>query len=186
MRGEERDEILKEYLHIDDSELQAVVQGVVDRLSDKRKMLSVVGEIGVNSVRTNFMVGGRPVKWQPSRRATEQGVPGRTATLRDSNRLMNSITSQVRGDTVTIGTNVVYAAVHNYGAKKFSFGTFAARVRAHERLTRSGKKVQVAAHNRTVRLPWGDIPARRFMLLQPEDIVAIESYVAGYSTGGRS
>jgi len=177
-------------MKIDDSELDVVLGRIIDRCNDKRAALKTIGAIGRESIRTNFMQSGRPVKWQPSKRSTDQSLPGRDGSiLRDTNRLMNSITSSVQKDSVIIGTNVEYAAVHNFGVKKFSFGTFAARVRSHERVSRSGTRYTVKAHERRVRLPWGDIPARPFVLLQDEDITEIEmvmaAHLAGESNGGR-
>ncbi len=51
-------------------------------------------------------------KWQPSIRARVQG--GKTLTL--SGRLANSITHRATGDSVEIGTNLIYANTHQEGA----------------------------------------------------------------------
>lgn len=166
-------------IKIDDSELQVVLRGIIQRCDDKRAGLEKIGGVVVESVRHNFHVGGRPTKWTPSKRAKADKIPGRTAaTLRDTNRLMNSITSSVSADHVLVGTNVVYAATHHYGAKQFSFGTVAAKVSEHTRIARSGKSYKVSAHTRKMRLPWGTIPARPFMLVQDEDIPTIELIMA--------
>lgn len=185
-------------MHIDDRELNVLLDRIVNRFADKKPALRTIGAIGRESIRTNFVESGRPVKWRPSKRTGDQGLPGKSgSTLRDTNRLMNSITSSVQKDSVIIGTNVEYAAVHNYGAKKFSFGTFAVRVKNHQRLVRKafGKELKfpvwatVPEHDRNVKLPWGDIPARPFMLLQDEDIVEMElimaEHLVGESNGGR-
>jgi len=42
---------------------------------------------------------------------------GKKATLIDTGRLRNSITSRAYGDRVEIGTKVVYAAIHQFGGK---------------------------------------------------------------------
>jgi len=54
-------------------------------------------------------------------------------------------------------------------------------VKEHVRRMR-GKISRVRAHQRTVRLklPWGDIPARPFMLIQPEDITDITELINRY------
>lgn len=169
---------------IDDRELQTVLGGVIARCEDKRKGLTVIGAIARNSVRTNFAQGGRPTKWKPSKRATRDGLPGRSAaTLRDTNRLMNSITSEVGTNSVVVGTDVEYAAVQNYGAVKGSFGTFVAQVKEHQRSHKSGKKYTVGPHSRRVALPWGTIPAREFMVLPQEDIEDIQAEFANFIGG---
>ncbi|WP_131667376.1 phage virion morphogenesis protein [Psychrobacter pygoscelis] len=51
------------------------------------------------------------VPWKPSRRAIAQGGE----TLRDTGRLMNSITFVSLPDGVEWGTNVIYAPIHQFG-----------------------------------------------------------------------
>lgn len=69
--------------------------------------------------------------------------PGRgqnAEILRDTGRLRNSIQVAADSSGVTVGTNVIYAAVHQFGANKGAFGQ-----------TRRGAPI-----------PWGDLPARPF------------------------
>lgn len=152
--------------------------GMADRITDKGVLLRRAGGVVRESIRTNFAVGGRPEKWQPLK--VRQGQP-----LRDTGRLQNSITSRVRGGVVLVGTNVEYAAVQNFGAKKGSFGETVVQVRAHQRTGKSGRAYTVRAHPRKVKLPRGDIPARPFMLVQDEDIVEIEALSASYIMEGK-
>ena len=71
--------------------------------------------------------------------------------LRDTGRLAGSINYKVVGGSVELGTelgtNVVYAPTHQYGAKKGSYGR-----------TRKGGPI-----------PWGDIPARPFFGYNDQD-----------------
>ena len=68
---------------------------------------------------------------------------------------------------------------------------FAVRVKAHIRkIKRAGKdgkvkviKQQVAAHTRRQALPWGDIPARTYMMLQEQDWPKILTAASSYLTG---
>ncbi len=188
-------------LKIDDSEFEKTFGAVLANLGNKKTALRQIGSIGKESVRMNFHQGGRPEKWEPSKRAKNKKIPGRTAaTLRSRGILMNSITSEVRDESVLIGTNVVYAAVQHYGAVKGSFGTFTFQVKAHRRKRQSRnmkggksgrKKIAsgvsfVKTHARTTKLPWGDIPARPFMLLQEEDIATIEMIMADHIVEGEA
>jgi phage gpG-like protein len=132
------------------------------------------------SISLNFLQGGRPIRWPESKRALGQGRGKKKTgqTLRDSGWLMNRITGpgayKVDDDFLEISTNVKYAATHQYGAKKGSFGTFTAKVRKHKRMVNSTRggltEVNVSAHIRQVKLPWGDIPERKFLLVQETDI----------------
>jgi len=60
---------------------------------------------------TNIAPDGTP--WLPSERALAQN--GRT--LVDTGRLRDSIGYEVTGDELSIGTNVIYAAIHQGGGK---------------------------------------------------------------------
>ena len=83
--------------------------------------------------------------------------------------LLGRINYSPRNDRVTVSANKVYATTHHFGAKKGQFGTVLAQIPAHIRTLASGKKVSVKAHSREMKVPWGDIPARPFMMVQGED-----------------
>lgn len=150
------------------------------RSGDLKPLHERIAMLIATSIRENFDVGGRPTKWKQSKRAKGQ----RGQTLRDTNRLMNSITSKGDANRAVAGTNDVRAAVLHFGAKKGSFGTVQAAVRAHIRTIR-GKEQKVRAHSRKQLMPWGDIPARPFVLLQKDDISEIQNMVGHYLTGRR-
>jgi phage gpG-like protein len=96
--------------------LRAVGRG----LADLSMPLRAFGEHLVGSVKRNFEVGGRPA-WIPSRKIAAhtrraRGKGRSPKTLVDTGTLQNSI--QVRAvdaRSVTVGTNVRYAAVHQEG-----------------------------------------------------------------------
>jgi len=169
-----------------DSELQKKVGELAARIDNRKRAMEAIGDLAKESVRTNFAQGGRPDSW-----AKLKGRDGQP--LRYPGRLMNSIGRQVDGNTVHVGTNVVYAAVHHFGAKKGSFGTFAVKVGAHQRIVKQafGKVLPapvtaaVSAHSRSVKLPWGDIPARPFMLLQRDDVEDINQLLADWILEGK-
>lgn len=62
----------------------------------------------------NFAEGGRPEKWPPSKRALKEGGQ----TLRDSGALEHSVLQpQVDSQSVTFGSNLPYAAIHQFGGE---------------------------------------------------------------------
>ena len=71
-------------------------------------MRSIAGTME-SAVLQNFDVGGRP-KWLGLK--YRQGTP-----LVNSERLMESITSEYNNDEVIVGTNEPYAAIHQFGGK---------------------------------------------------------------------
>lgn len=99
--------------------------------------------------RTQRAPDGR--SWWPSARAKAQGGQ----TLRDSNRLFRSITWRAGPNFAEAGTNVVYAAAHNFGIRKV------VSIKAHRRMTKgrnraggvSVKSSPVKSHARLMFLP---------------------------------
>ena len=75
------------------------------------------------------------------RKKGKQNLNKRAQILRDSGRLFGSYNVEAFGDRVEIGTNVLYARTHQFGAKKGKFGT-----------TKRGTPI-----------PWGNIPARKML-----------------------
>lgn len=80
----------------------------------KRSALAAMGNAIANRVRLGFRLGQSPygVPWREINPAFRG--PGRP--LRKTGRLANSITSNVVGNAVLVGTNVPYAKVQQFGA----------------------------------------------------------------------
>ena len=74
-----------------------------------------IGQTLVSSTLDRFEAGRGPdaLPWRPSRRAREQGGQ----TLVDTSRLRDSIHWRAHDDGVEVGTNVVYAAIHQFGSR---------------------------------------------------------------------
>ncbi len=82
---------------------------------DKQAMFDEIGAYGVSSTQLRFVdqsdVDGNP--WKQSWRAELQNGQ----TLRDTGRLMNSLTHNVINNGVEWGTNVEYAVTMHYGVE---------------------------------------------------------------------
>jgi len=150
-----------------DEELDRMLQETEARMNTLSVPFQQASLIVFASVKRNFSSGGRPA-WKPLK--VRKGEP-----LRDTGRLMASIGNVLdvsRSGTrqiMEIGTNVVYANVHQFG---FS-GSVTQNVRAHKRVITqafgrsiSPTEVNVKAHSRTIEQ---NIPARPFLMLQPTD-----------------
>lgn len=112
-----------------------------------RPVMEDIARYGKTSTQLRFrrQAGPDGQRWWPSVRAREQGGQ----TLRDTNRLFRSITWRAGPNYAAWGTNVVYAAAHNFGIRRV------VQVKAHRRMTTrrweggiSVKSVQVKAHPR--------------------------------------
>lgn len=84
------------------------------RMSDLTPLMDELGGAMVASTQARFEAEKAPdgTPWERSARAVHEGGQ----TLRDSNRLYQSITHRAGRQHVAWGTNVIYAAVHQFGA----------------------------------------------------------------------
>ncbi|MCF8491361.1 MAG: phage virion morphogenesis protein [Rhodospirillum sp.] len=82
---------------------------------DIANLLDEIGGGLVTSTGHRFETGVGPegVQWEPSLRAIEQNGQ----TLVDRGHLRDSVTHAVNSQSVAIGTNVVYAAIHQFGGE---------------------------------------------------------------------
>lgn len=98
------------------------IEGDVSKLRKQMEKLSNIDTDGINAAMADairsstverFSAEKAPdgSNWQPSKRAQQQG--GRT--LVDTARLRNSIRSKSNSEGFAVGTNVVYAATHQFG-----------------------------------------------------------------------
>lgn len=98
-------------IDIDDSVGQAKLRALERALANPRPMYAAIGRVLVNRIRLCFRLGVDPwgTPWLPLK--LRKGQP-----LRDTGRLANSVSAQASADDVVVGTNVRYAATHQFGA----------------------------------------------------------------------
>lgn len=171
-------------LEFKNEEVNRLFSKLVDNLTNLKPVMNKIGILSANSVRRNFSVGGAYSSpdsviggnktWQPLSPTTKKikerkGFKGPHQILIESERLRSSISHKVDRDSVTIGTNVPYAAMQHFGAKKGSFGIFNVLIKAHTRKTKNGK-IQVGPYTRKIAVPFGNVPARPFMTIHPDTV----------------
>jgi len=157
---------------IDNREIKKLLARIQKNLGDLTPAMKIIGSIIRTSIIRNFEKSGRP-KWAKHSRTTEKrrGKGAKVLMAQGlAGGLAASINYQAGKKSVKIGTNKIYGAVHQFGAKKGSFGSVAASIKEHLR-----KGVKVKAHTRKMNLPWGDIPARPFLMVQNEDWTEIRA-----------
>lgn len=156
-----------------------LIRQIVARILDLTPALDAIGRTIVDSIQTNFEVGGRPA-WPPLKPATvarKRRHPDKI--LIESETLKDSITHRVTGPrSVEVGTNVVYAPAHQFGLKG-QVEVPAHTRRAHMRQTKRGA-VRVRAHEVRAHQREMNLPARPFVVLQPEDIEEIRAIVSDF------
>lgn len=130
-------------VEIKDKEIKRLFTRLQGNLKDLTPAFQRIGEIIRSSVIRNFQAGGRPDKWTPTKarsisrahtgKQTRPGARRKAYTLRggsakgserytsgkktliDTARLQNSITARAGADRVIVGTNLVYARIHQMG-----------------------------------------------------------------------
>lgn len=125
----------------------------------KKTLPQAIGTEAVNFAKDNFRrqgfqdIGVR--KWK-KRKPGSQRNKGR-GILIDTGKLKRSIRiTRITGSRVYIGSNVIYAQIHNEGGRIKG----SANVRAHRRRTRSGGLTRVKRHTRQVNIR---MPKRQFI-----------------------
>jgi phage virion morphogenesis protein len=100
-------------VQLDDTAARDALAGLGAALTDLTPLMDRIGSMLQLSTDQRFETETGPdgQRWKPSRRAQREG--GKTLTL--SARLRQSITHRASAEAVEIGTNVVYAAIHQFG-----------------------------------------------------------------------
>lgn len=147
---------------------------IASRVSNLSPILKAIGDRMVEQTKRRFEAGGPAPDespWQPSKSQN----PKRIRTLTVSGHLRDSIRCQLIGsNTVAIGTNRVYAAIHQFGGK----------TAAHIIRPRNKKALKTPyGLFKKVNHPGSVIPARPFLGLSAansdEILGIINEYIAG-------
>ena len=147
-----------------DEEVQAMARRVREPLARVRfrPLLTAIGSELITSVSRRFETGTAPdgSRWPESLRAKMTGGQ----TLIRSGRLRDSIAEtgpQVSARSVEVGTNITYAAIHQFGGIIPPHDIRARRARA--------LRIPGIGFRRAVHHPGGTIPARPYLGLSDTD-----------------
>jgi phage virion morphogenesis protein len=138
-------------IRLDDTVLKKALQGLQRSLRDMRPAMRAIAQTLETETERNFVSQGRP-RWKPLKNPSKRREGG--AILQDSGQLAASITTGSSGSQAWIGTNKVYARIHQFGGK----------TRAHP-IKPKRKKVLAFGGKfaRSVNHPGSNIPARPFL-----------------------
>jgi phage virion morphogenesis protein len=170
---------MKIAVKIQDAQLKEALSGLASRVRNMTPIMKEIGEIVRTSVERNFAETGRPEKWPESQRVKRGGGQ----TLSRTGRLRRSFTVKASKDRVEVGTNVVYAAIHQFG------GTITQGARSElftrNRYVRGDKKGQFKKGTKAGRgVTFGErrinIPARPFLMVQDEDWSTMNAAISDY------
>jgi|LSQX01.1.fsa_nt_gb phage virion morphogenesis protein len=94
-------------IQVDIQGMEDTFQALIDGLRNTTPLMQEVSHVMDTAVSENFERGGRP-KWLGKR----DGTPSK---LQDTGRLKNSITRLYDDTSAVVGTNVIYAGIHQFG-----------------------------------------------------------------------
>lgn len=133
-------------------------------LAEHQAILADIGEALVSSTIQHFVEGKGPdgEDWKPSERSERDGGK----PLSDSGRLRQSIEYATAPDSVMVGTNVIYARIHQLGGE-----------------IRPKKKKALKVRGR----PVGKVtmPARPYLYMDEEDKAEVAHIIALHTKGKR-
>lgn len=182
---------------IEDQGVRNQLAEIQARVGNMRPVWAEIGQILLESIMNNFLQHRAPdgTPWKPvsaayTRWKSKKGKnPSEILTL--GSRLRNSINARAETDSVTIGTNVVYAAIHQFGGAitmggrsqtlaHDKGGRFMSRKKASKQKTGS-VRVSIA----TIGAHAVDMPARPFLGARDEDWGRISTALAKYIVSGQ-
>ena len=91
--------------------------GLLARFADQTPAMQIIGATVVASVQRNFEKEGRPESWKDLAEATLKTKKNKQILQVKGygGGLLGSIHYEARAKTVTIGTNKIYGAIHQFG-----------------------------------------------------------------------
>ena len=153
----------------DDKEVRQELVRLLRANADRRPAMRIIANHLQASAERSFELQANPATgaaWAPLSKTTvarrRKIGKGPTPILEQSGDLQRSLTAEYDNNSVIVGTNLIYAATHQFGAKK---GQFAAK---------KGRPI-----------PWGDIPARPFLGLRPQEREQIRNPLIAHLRGRR-
>lgn len=129
---------------VDDKAVQVQLGDLRSKVVNLRPLLAIAGNLMLGSIARTFRDEGSPAgSWLRLALSTlkKKGYTAGHKLLIMSGRLFGSMTLWIQGNTMTIGTNVPYAAVQNFGSADRSGGSIGAQAKI------AGRGVKVSAYD---------------------------------------
>lgn len=153
---------------VDATRLKEVMGRLAKSVTNRAPLMRNLAGIMADAVEENFAQEGRPA-WMGLKNPGPRRSGGKI--LQDSGRLASSITPSSSNSIAKVGTNVKYAAIHQFGGK----------TGAHIIKPRNGKALAFNGQvYRQVNHPGSLILARPFLTLSDADYAEIVQTVEDY------
>lgn len=156
-------------IKFDSAQVLDVLRRLQRSVADASPVMAQIAGVMHDAVEENFAQQGRP-KWLGLKAPVSKRRSG-GMILQDSGQLAASITQASDATSATVGTNKVYAAIHQFGGQ----------TRPHVILPRNKKALAFGGRVvKKVNHPGSKIPARPFLSLTPDDEERIVGKVGAY------
>lgn len=166
-------------IEIDDRQVQDALTRLLELGRSPRRVMREIANYGENSTRQRFndQQGPDGEAWIPSQRVKKQGGK----TLIKDRHLLDSIVSSADGESAEWGSNMIYAAIHQFGGeihKAAQSRLVRHRTDAKGRLLKNAKGLLIFAKDKHKRATerWFeqgahtiDMPARPYLGINAED-----------------
>ncbi|WP_048797451.1 MULTISPECIES: phage virion morphogenesis protein [Serratia] len=170
-------------IKVDVADLQRRMAHMLDWLAHREPLMRDVAAQLHEAVNENFAQQGRPA-WLGLKRIEWKGVNDKHKILQLSGRLISSIVERSDNDSATVGTNVEYAAIHQFGGdiKKAErqHSLYFKRNKNTGALKMSKKRYADARIDATIGAHTFTMPARPFLALTDSDEEKIATTVSEY------
>jgi len=106
-------------IKIDDSQMTSALAAIAKRCGNLLPAMQIIGETVKSSVVENFQDGGRPNGWQQLSPVTLAMKKGGKILIGKgfAGGLMGSIHSEPENNSVMVGTDKKYGAIHQFGGQ---------------------------------------------------------------------
>lgn len=146
-------------IEIKDDELTAALNGLITEMGDMTSVMQDIGELLMNSTKERFKAGIAPDGSAWAAKSPNTAGRDRRPLFGPTGLLSSQIFYEAGADRVVVGSNLVYAAMMQFGGTKAAFPHL-----------------------------WGDIPARPFLGVSEDDRIGIletvEEWLATSAQGG--
>lgn len=151
---------------LDATKLEIQLREFKGRVRDLKPLMREIAETMKYAVDDNFATEGHG-KWKKTGRGGK--------ILQDTGRLKNSIQAYFDTKKAVVGTNIVYAAIHNFGGK-----TAPHTIKPRHKKALAFMKGNNMVFAKSVNHPGNNIPARPFLALDKYAIDDINESIQDY------
>lgn len=170
-------------IKVDSADFVRRMDHMLGWLSHREPLMRAIAADMHDAVNENFAQQGRPA-WLGLKRIEWKGVNDNHKILQRSGRLISSIVEHSDNDSATVGTNVEYAAIHQFGGeikkKERQHSLYFKRNKNTGALKMSKKRYADARIDATIGAHAFTMPARPFLALTSDDEEKIVSTVSEY------